>query len=120
MRSALPKVLQPLAQQPLLGHVVDCARELQADDICVVYGFGGDAVQAAFADQDLRWALQSEQLGTGHAVMQAIPDTPDANRVMILFGDVPLLEPRTLRRLLSSCENDDSAVLTVDMNDPIG
>ena len=120
MRSALPKVLQPLAQQPLLGHVVDCARELQADDICVVYGFGGDAVQAAFADQDLRWALQSEQLGTGHAVMQAMPDTPDANRVMILFGDVPLLEPGTLHRLLTSCENDDSAVLTVDMDDPFG
>lgn len=120
MRSALPKVLQPLAQQALLGHVVGCARELQADDICIVYGFGGDAVQAAFADQDLRWALQSEQLGTGHAVMQAMPDTPDANRAMILFGDVPLLEPATLSRLLASCENDDSAVLTVDMEDPFG
>ena len=120
MRSALPKVLQPLAQQALLGHVVDRARELQADDICIVYGFGGDAVQAAFADQDLRWALQSEQLGTGHAVMQAMPDTPGTNRAMILFGDVPLLEPATLRRLLASCENDDSAVLTVDMDDPFG
>ena len=120
MRSALPKVLQPLAQQPLLGHVVDCARELQADDICVVYGFGGEAVKAAFADRNLRWALQSEQLGTGHAVMQAMPDTPDANKVMILFGDVPLLEPVTLRRLLASCENDDASVLTVDMDDPLG
>jgi bifunctional UDP-N-acetylglucosamine pyrophosphorylase/glucosamine-1-phosphate N-acetyltransferase len=120
MRSALPKVLQPLAQQPLLGHVVDCARELQADDICVVYGFGGDAVKSAFAGQALRWALQNEQLGTGHAVMQAMPDTPDANRVLILFGDVPLLEPGTLRRLLVSCENEDSAVLTVDMDDPFG
>ncbi len=120
MRSALPKVLQPLAQQPLLGHVVDCARELQADDICVVYGFGGDAVKTAFAGQALRWALQNERLGTGHAVMQAMPDTPDANRVLILFGDVPLLEPGTLRRLLVSCENEDSAVLTVDMDDPFG
>ncbi len=120
MRSALPKVLQSLAEKPLLGHVVDCARQLEAGDICVVYGFAGDAVQAAFADQGLRWALQGEQLGTGHAVMQAMPDTPDDNRVLILFGDVPLLEPATLRRLLASCENDDSAVLTVTMDRPFG
>ena len=120
MRSALPKILQSLAEKPLLGHVVDCARRLEAVDICVVYGFAGDAVQAAFADQDLRWALQSEQLGTGHAVMQAMPDTPDDNRVLILFGDVPLLESATLRRLLASCENDDCAVLTVEMDDPYG
>jgi len=120
MRSALPKVLQPLAQQPLLGHVVDCARELQADDICIVHGFGGEAVQAAFADRDLRWALQSEQLGTGHAVMQAMPGTPGENRVLILFGDVPLLEPATLRRLLENCGNDDAAVLTIDAANPFG
>jgi bifunctional UDP-N-acetylglucosamine pyrophosphorylase/glucosamine-1-phosphate N-acetyltransferase len=120
MRSALPKVLQPLAQQPLLGHVVDCARELRADDICVVYGYGGDAVQAIFEGQGLRWALQGEQLGTGHAVMQAMPDTPMENRVMILFGDVPLLESATLNRLLASCENDDAAVLTIDTANPFG
>jgi len=120
MRSALPKVLQPLAQRPLLGHVVDCARELQADDICVVHGFGAEAVQAAFADQDLRWALQSEQLGTGHAVMQAMPGTPEENRVMILFGDVPLLESATLKRLLASCEEGDAAVLTIDAANPFG
>ena len=120
MRSALPKVLQSLAEKPLLGHVVDCARLLEASDICVVYGFAGDIVQAAFADQGLRWALQTEQLGTGHAVMQAMPDTPNDNRVLILFGDVPLLEPATLHRLLASCENDDSAVLTVTMDNPFG
>jgi len=120
MRSALPKVLQSLAEKPLLGHVVDCARQLEASDICVVYGFAGDAVRATFADQGLRWVLQGEQLGTGHAVMQAMPDTPDDHRVMILFGDVPLLESATLRRLLVSCENNDSAVLTVRMDDPFG
>jgi len=120
MRSAHPKVLQPLAQQPILGHVVNCARELQADDICVVYGFGGDAVQAAFKGQKLRWASQSEQLGTGHAVMQAMPQTPEDNRVLILFGDVPLLEPATLRQLLAKCENGDAAVLTVDLDEPFG
>ena len=120
MRSALPKVLQPLAGQPLLGHVVNCARELGADDICIVYGFGGDAVQTAFDDQGLRWALQSEQLGTGHAVMQAMPGTPKKNRVMNLFGDVPLLESDTLHRLLASCENGDAAVLTIDLDNPFG
>jgi bifunctional UDP-N-acetylglucosamine pyrophosphorylase/glucosamine-1-phosphate N-acetyltransferase len=120
MRSALPKVLQPLAHEPLLGHVVNCARELQADDICVVYGFGGDAVQTAFENQDLRWALQSEQLGTGHAVMQAMPGTPAENRVMVLFGDVPLLESSTLRRLLASCEDNEAAVLTIDLENPHG
>jgi bifunctional UDP-N-acetylglucosamine pyrophosphorylase/glucosamine-1-phosphate N-acetyltransferase len=120
MRSAHPKVLQPLAQQPLLSHVVACARETDANDICIVYGFGGEVVQTAFADQDLRWALQSEQLGTGHAVMQAMPGTPVENQVMILFGDVPLLESSTLRRLLASCENGDAAVLTIDLADPFG
>jgi len=120
MRSALPKVLQALAGKPLLGHVVDCARELGATDVCVVHGFGGDAVQAAFAGDDLRWALQSEQLGTGHAVMQAMPETPDENQVLILFGDVPLLEAATLRRLLQPCDRDNIGVLTVEMDDPHG
>jgi bifunctional UDP-N-acetylglucosamine pyrophosphorylase/glucosamine-1-phosphate N-acetyltransferase len=99
---------------------VNCARELQAADICIVYGFGGDAVKAAFEGEGLRWALQSEQLGTGHAVMQAMPDTPQDNRVMILFGDVPLLESATLHRLLASCENDDAAVLTIELENPYG
>lgn len=120
MRSALPKVLQRLAGRSLLGHVVDCARQILADDICIVYGAGGDKVQAEFADQGLRWALQNEQLGTGHAVLQAMPATPDANRVLILFGDVPLLEPATLRRLLASCEGDGLAVLTVHADNPHG
>ncbi len=120
MRSALPKVLQPLAGRPLLGHVVDCARALEADDVCVVYGHGGDAVQQAFAGQDLRWALQAEQLGTGHAVLQAMPGTPDANQVLILFGDVPLIRPATLTRLLDACGGDGTGVLTVDVAEPFG
>ena len=120
MKSKLPKVLQPLAKRPLLGHVVDCAKATGADDICVVYGFAGDMVQAAFANADLRWAEQAEQLGTGHAVMQAMPATPDANRVIVLYGDVPLLSPNTLKNLLNACAGDDVAVLTVDMADPYG
>ena len=96
------------------------ARALEADDICVVQGFGGDTVRAAFGDEDIRWALQAEQLGTGHAVMQAMPGTPDRNRVLILFGDVPLLKPATLERVVTSCGRGEAAVLTVEMADPFG
>ncbi len=120
MRSALPKVLQALAGRPLLAHVVDCAAVLSASDVCVVYGHGGDAVQKAFAGSDLRWALQAEQNGTGHAVQQAMPETPDENRVLILFGDVPLLMPATLSRLLDATADDEMSILTVDMDDPSG
>ena len=120
MRSDLPKVLQALAGKPLLAHVLACSRELGADDICVVYGHGGDAVPTAFADEGLRWALQAEQHGTGHAVQQAMPETPDNNRALILFGDVPLLMPATLERLLDTTADDEMAILTVDMADPRG
>ena len=120
MRSALPKVLQPLAGRPLLRHVVDCSEALGADDICVVYGHGGDAVREAFAGSRIRWALQSEQLGTGHAVQQAMPDTPDDNLVLVLYGDVPLLRPETLSRLVEACAAGDVALLTVDVDDPTG
>jgi bifunctional UDP-N-acetylglucosamine pyrophosphorylase/glucosamine-1-phosphate N-acetyltransferase len=120
MRSELPKVLQPLAGRPLLGHVLATASALAADDVCVVYGHGGEAVPAAIRDDSLRWALQAEQLGTGHAVQQAMPETPDGNQVLILFGDVPLLTAASLSRLLEQTGPDDVAVLSVDMNDPTG
>jgi len=120
MRSERPKVLQPLAGKPLLAHVLACVDELAADDICVVYGHGGEAVQAAISRADIRWALQAEQLGTGHAVMQAMPGTPADNRVLILAGDVPLLMPATLDRLLAQTPASEAAVLTVDMEDPTG
>lgn len=120
MRSDLPKVLQPLAGRPLLSHVLDCCKALSADDICVVYGHGADAVRSVFADEPLRWALQAEQLGTGHAMQKAMPETPDKNRVLVLFGDVPLLMPETLSILLEETPANDVAVLTVDMKDPTG
>lgn len=120
MRSDLPKVLHELAGQPLLGHVIDCATSVAADDICVVYGHGAELVREAFADRDLRWALQAEQKGTGHAVMQAMPETPDEHDVLILFGDVPLLMPTTLARLIEATGEDEMAVLSVDMEDPTG
>ena len=115
-----PKYLQPLAGRPLLSHVLATAGDIGAADVCVVYGHGGDAVPAAIGDDTLRWALQSEQLGTGHAVQQAMPGTPDENQVLILFGDVPLLTPGTLSRLLEQTGPDDVAILSVELDDPTG
>lgn len=120
MRSDLPKVLQALAGRPLLGHVLDTVRALKAEDIAVVYGHGGDRVQAACGADDLRWALQAEQLGTGHAVQQAAPKIPDDNQVLILYADVPLLRVSTLRRLIEQTDADALSVLTVDLADPAG
>ncbi|WP_422510073.1 bifunctional UDP-N-acetylglucosamine diphosphorylase/glucosamine-1-phosphate N-acetyltransferase GlmU [Stenotrophomonas sp. GZD-301] len=119
MKSALPKVLQPIAGQPMLAHVIDAARELQPAAIHVVYGHGGEAVQRAFADQpDLRWAEQSRQLGTGHAVLQAMPEVPDAATVLVLYGDVPLIRADTLRHLLS--QPGRLAVLVAEVANPTG
>jgi len=120
MRSKLPKVLQALAGKPLLAHVLTCSDGLGADDVCVVYGHGAEAVQSAFPDPKIRWALQAQQLGTGHAVQQAMPGTPDDNQVLILAGDVPLLAASTLERLKEETPADEMAVLTVDMDDPTG
>jgi bifunctional UDP-N-acetylglucosamine pyrophosphorylase/glucosamine-1-phosphate N-acetyltransferase len=120
MCSDLPKVLQPLAGRPLLAHVLDCARELAANDVCVVYGHGAEQVRAKFPSSTIRWALQAQQLGTGHAMLQAMPGTPEKNRVLVLFGDVPLLMATTLRSMLDAGQEDDVLVLTVDMEDPTG
>ena len=102
MRSARPKVLMPLAGRPMLGHVLDTARALNPSAIHIVYGHGGDQVRAAFADPDLSWILQSEQRGTGHAVKLAMAAIPDGARVIVLYGDVPLISRRTLDNLLGS------------------
>ncbi|MEX2495783.1 MAG: bifunctional UDP-N-acetylglucosamine diphosphorylase/glucosamine-1-phosphate N-acetyltransferase GlmU [Woeseia sp.] len=120
MRSALPKVLQPLAGRPVLQHVIDCSRETGAADICIVYGHGGTAVKEAFANEPVRWVWQEQQLGTGHAAQRAVTGTPDDNIVLILSGDVPLLKPQTLATLLQSCKGPELAVLTVDMQNPHG
>lgn len=119
MKSALPKVLQPIAGRPMLAHVIDTARQLQPAAIHVVYGHGGEAVRQAFADQpDLRWAEQGQQLGTGHAVLQAMPEVPDAATVLVLYGDVPLIRAETLRHLLS--QPGRLAVLVAEVADPTG
>ena len=119
MRSSKPKVLQPIAGRPMLAQVIAAARALAPEGIHVVYGHGGAQVQAAFADQpDLQWAEQTKQLGTGHAVEQAMPNVPDAATVLVLYGDVPLIRSETLQRLLESPGR--LAVLVAEVDDPTG
>jgi len=121
MHSALPKVLQALAGRPLLEHVIRAARAIQPAGIHIVYGHGAEQVRAAFAGQtDLKWALQAEQLGTGHAVIQAMPGIPDDHRVLVLCGDVPLIRPETLERLVADGAGGRLAVLTAVLEDATG
>ena len=119
MKSARPKVLHPIAGKSMLAHVIDTARALGAARIHVVYGHGGDQVRAAFAaDATLAWAEQAQQLGTGHAVQQAMPQVPDAARVLVLYGDVPLLTSESLQPLIDVSR--PLAVLTAEPKDPSG
>lgn len=120
MRSARPKVLQPLAGRPLLRHVIDTARELEPAAIHVVYGHGGDAVRAAIPDPDIRWVEQAEQLGTGHAVQQVLPRLAGDHVALVLYGDVPLVEPGTMERLTVAAGEDALALLTAIPADPTG
>jgi bifunctional UDP-N-acetylglucosamine pyrophosphorylase / glucosamine-1-phosphate N-acetyltransferase len=127
MKSSLPKVLQPLAGRPLLAHVIDTARALEPATIHVVYGHGGDQVREAFASGELAgkgtplsWALQAQRLGTGHAVTQAMPDIPDDRRVLVLYGDVPLIQRSTLQQLLELAGPKQVALLTMMLEDPAG
>ena len=118
MGSELPKVLHPLAGRPLLAHVLDAARSLSPRKTIVVHGHGAERVRAAFPDASLAWALQVEQRGTGHAVMQALPHV-SADEVLILYGDVPLIQPATLERLRAAARSG-LALLTVDLPEPKG
>ncbi|MEY2116993.1 bifunctional UDP-N-acetylglucosamine diphosphorylase/glucosamine-1-phosphate N-acetyltransferase GlmU [Rhodanobacter sp. FW106-PBR-R2A-1-13] len=119
MKSNRAKVLMPLAGRPLLAHVVDTARVLQPAAIHVVYGHCGEQVRAAFAGQDdLRWVLQAERLGTGHAVEQALGEIPDVARVLVLYGDVPLTRPDTLQQLAEA--EGGFSLLTMRLADPNG
>jgi bifunctional UDP-N-acetylglucosamine pyrophosphorylase/glucosamine-1-phosphate N-acetyltransferase len=121
MHSDLPKVLQPLAGRPLLAHVIDTAVELDAAGIHVVHGHGGEQVQAAFAgDARLRWAHQAEQLGTGHALVQAMPDVADDHVVLVLYGDVPLVRARSVEQLVGHARAGALALLTATLPDPVG
>ncbi len=119
MHSALPKVLHALAGRPLLGHVLEAARALKPRKIIVVHGHGGDEVRAAFPDPAIEWVTQAEQLGTGHAVRQALPHIGPEAEVLILYGDVPLVRPETLKRLLEASQKG-VAVLTAEVANPTG
>jgi bifunctional UDP-N-acetylglucosamine pyrophosphorylase/glucosamine-1-phosphate N-acetyltransferase len=119
MRSALPKVLHPVAGNSMLGHVIHSARQLDPQRIHVVIGHGADAVRERLAADDLNFVLQDKQLGTGHAVAQAVPFI-SADTVLILYGDVPLIEVDTLQRLLQKVGPEQLGLLTVELDDPTG
>lgn len=120
MKSNLPKVLHCIAGRPLVEHVITDALELGAADIHVVFGHGGEQVKQALSSYELNWAEQAEQLGTGHAVEQALPAIPDDHLVLLLYGDVPLITVDTLQRLIAATANDSLALLTAKLADPTG
>jgi bifunctional UDP-N-acetylglucosamine pyrophosphorylase / glucosamine-1-phosphate N-acetyltransferase len=120
MNSDLPKVLQPLAGQPLLQHVIRTARALQPATIYVVYGHGGALVQAALPHEPVEWVLQAHQLGTGHAVMQAMCVIPDDHTVLVLYGDVPLIRAPSLKQLVAVADQGALAILSVALDDAAG
>lgn len=124
MRSSLPKVLHSVAEKPMVGHVIDSARQLGASNIYVVYGFGGDVLKATLTKDntgdDLTFVEQVEQLGTGHAVDQASPFLTDDEDVLVLYGDVPLTKVSTLESLLAAKPTDGMALLTVHLANPMG
>ncbi|HZN22877.1 MAG TPA: bifunctional UDP-N-acetylglucosamine diphosphorylase/glucosamine-1-phosphate N-acetyltransferase GlmU [Burkholderiales bacterium] len=119
MHSQLPKVLHPLAGRPLISHVIDAARALDARRVIVVYGHGGETVRTALSGADLAFAHQEPQLGTGHAVQQALPLLTEAPVTLVLYGDVPLIRPESLKALVGACA-DRVAVLTSELDDPTG
>ncbi|MHA7678894.1 bifunctional UDP-N-acetylglucosamine diphosphorylase/glucosamine-1-phosphate N-acetyltransferase GlmU [Cupriavidus sp. PET2-C1] len=120
MNSALPKVLHPLAGRPLLAHVIETARKLLPTRLVVVVGHGADRVREAVGAPDVAFALQAEQLGTGHAVAQALPLLDDSQPTLVLYGDVPLTEAATLQRLVAAAGSERFGILTVEMEDPTG
>jgi bifunctional UDP-N-acetylglucosamine pyrophosphorylase/glucosamine-1-phosphate N-acetyltransferase len=118
MLSARPKVLHPLAGKPLLGYVLDAAQALSATRVIVVYGHGGEAVPETFSGSGATFVLQEPQLGTGHALMQALPHLPGAGTTLVLYGDVPLTRTQTLARVLS--HRGTLCLLTAMLDEPTG
>lgn len=120
MKSSLPKVLHKIAGKPMVEHIIHAAQKLDIDSLNIVYGHQGELLQASLSHHKLNWCLQAEQLGTGHAVKQSLAHLKDANDVLILVGDAPLISSETLERLISAKANSDFALLTVNMDDPTG
>jgi bifunctional UDP-N-acetylglucosamine pyrophosphorylase/glucosamine-1-phosphate N-acetyltransferase len=120
MRSDLPKMLQPLAGRPLLEHVIEAAKSAGPDAVYVVYGFGGDKLRETLGDCAVHWVHQVKQLGTGDAVAKAIPGIPHDHAVVVLCGDVPLIQPASVTRLAESAASGELAVLTTLVDNPTG
>ena len=120
MRSNLPKVLQPLAGRPLLRHVIETAKKLNAKNIITIYGHGGDKVKQAFEQENVQWVEQAEQLGTGHAVKVTLPVLPTDGVSLILSGDVPCITQETLEKLLAVSRETGIGLVTLTLNDAAG
>ncbi len=120
MRSDLPKVLHPIAHKSMVQHVIDTAHQVGSDAIQLVYGYGAEKLKQKLGEQQLNWVLQAEQLGTGHAVAQANEHIGDNDTVLILYGDVPLIQASTLSSLLAVREENGLAILTVNLPNPTG
>ncbi|MBX2859079.1 MAG: bifunctional UDP-N-acetylglucosamine diphosphorylase/glucosamine-1-phosphate N-acetyltransferase GlmU [Cellvibrionaceae bacterium] len=120
MRSSLPKVLHKLAGKPFIEHVLDRSRDLNAEKVHLVVGHGAQEMQAALAGQEVNFIVQSPQLGTGHAVQQVMPHLYEGSRVLILYGDVPLIKTETLKALLKKVTPNSMGLLTVNLDKPQG
>ena len=120
MRSSLPKVLHPIAHKPMVQHVIDAAKALNAQSLNVVYGFAGDQLTNAIDDPSVQWVKQSEQLGTGHAVKQAMVNVNDKDDVLVLYADVPLIGVDTLQSLIDIKPDNGIGLLTVNLEQPFG
>lgn len=120
MRSNMPKVAHELAGKPLVGHVINTSEELNPKEIRLVYGHGGDQLKALLGNKDVTWHLQAEQLGTGHAVDMAMPGIDPDDVVLVLYGDVPLIQAETLKGLVAAAQGDALGLLTVELDDPTG
>ncbi|MCJ8271362.1 MAG: NTP transferase domain-containing protein, partial [Psychrosphaera sp.] len=120
MRSSLPKVLHPIAHKPMVQHVIDAAKALHAESLNVVYGFAGEQLTTAIDDPNVQWVMQSKQLGTGHAVKQAMGNIKDDNDVLVLYADVPLIGVDTLQNLIDIKPTNGIGLLTVNLEQPAG
>lgn len=120
MKSALPKVLQPLANTPLLGHVLRTAKKIDAKQLITIYGHGGDLVKNTFAHENIDWVEQTEQLGTGHAVQMTLPVLPKDGMSLILYGDVPLVSQETLQHLLTVSTETGIGMISLNVANPTG
>src|SRR5574343_733925 len=120
MRSARPKVLHEVANKAMLQHVYETSKTLSNNQVFIIYGHGGETVKQSLSYLDATWIEQKQQLGTGHAVQQAIHHIEDGDTVLILYGDVPLLKVQTLQKLLKKVRLTSLALLTVNLEDPTG